>query len=66
MSFLNLFQQGVQLLLEALQLVRPEAIQQAYEMGQAALEVMQPPGFSFSEGATVGSWELLARRGAAP
>lgn len=51
-------------LVQALQLVQPQVIQEARSIADEAIKAIGPQAFSFSEGAMVGSWELIARRGA--
>ncbi len=47
----------------ALQLAPAQGIDEARAIAQATVEAMGPQAFSFSEGALVGPWELVARRG---
>lgn len=47
----------------ALQLAPPQVIQQVHAIAQATVDAMGPQAFTFSEGAMVGPWELLAQRG---
>lgn len=53
-------------IVDAFGLVPPELLQDALNTAQAALDAAGQQAFSFSEGAMVGTWELIEQRGKAP